>query len=49
MAPKYPCFRCGKKSVASEMVYSRTTGRRFCSDYDACARRVKRQKGKKNV
>lgn len=47
MAKKYPCFRCGKLSTASEMVFSKITKRRFCTDYDACARRVKRQREKR--
>jgi hypothetical protein len=44
MAVKYACERCGKKDVLERMVFSHWTRRRYCSDLDACERRVKRLK-----
>lgn len=42
--PTYPCGRCGRKSTAEQMTYSRFTGRRYCHDTRACNARIRRLK-----
>jgi hypothetical protein len=29
-AKRYPCARCGRRDKAERMVFSRTTGNRYC-------------------
>lgn len=40
------CDRCGKALAPEQWIYSRTTGKRYCPDLDACGKRAKRKKAK---
>jgi hypothetical protein len=44
MTRKHACARCGFKSSAESMVYSRVTGKRYCGPKreTACATRARR-------
>lgn len=42
VALKRQCARCGKWQPAERRVFSSHTHNYYCSDIDACARRVKR-------
>lgn len=46
--PKYPCGKCGKRATAEQMLYSRFTHARYCTDLDACARRAAKRKRKES-
>jgi capsular polysaccharide biosynthesis protein/Mrp family chromosome partitioning ATPase len=37
--PSFPCALCGKRQRATELVRSRSTGKRFCLDVEACRAR----------
>lgn len=41
---KHACARCGKHDLADRMVYSAFTRNRYCRDFNACDRRLKRGK-----
>jgi len=42
---RHLCDRCGRKQPAERMIYSTHTKRRYCADFGACDRRVKRNGG----
>jgi len=46
---KYPCARCGHRSKAEQMTFSKWTRNRYCADLDACTRRKKRAERREAV
>jgi len=43
-AVRHVCDRCGYKRAADQMIYSRSTKKRYCVEMEACARRAARRK-----
>lgn len=48
-AKKHECSRCGKPAVATEMIFSSWTRRRYCRDVNACTNRVARKAKRRRV
>lgn len=44
---RYACAVCGRRDLADRMIYSRHTGNRFCSDFGACRKRLRRKGGRR--